>query len=170
VQPGAQREAVLQVAAFFAPEGGVGDEGVDLAHAGADVVEGRANCAGHEAARAIELDAAADLAADEGVEVEVGRFAGAEVQAVGGLEQQLVGEEAVDAFVAGEAHRLQCGRTQEKRDGFALDALSKACTSATNSLNDRYGSAWWYGGCASGRRVLARTKVASSPLKLRSRP
>jgi hypothetical protein len=56
VQPGAQREHVLNVAAFLAPHGRVGDECVDLAHAGTDVIDRCTHGAGQEPARTVELD------------------------------------------------------------------------------------------------------------------
>jgi hypothetical protein len=89
---------------FLAPEGRLGDERVDLAR------------------RAfVEFDEAVDLSADEVIEVEVRRAAGAEVQAVGRLEQQLVFEECVDAFPARQAHRLQCRAAEKNGNGGTLD-------------------------------------------------
>jgi hypothetical protein len=98
VQPGAQGKPVFNVAAFFTHELGFGDDGVDLAGAGADARGARADRARDELACAIELDRAADLAADEVVEVEVGRLTGAPVQGIGRLEQKLIFEEAVQAL------------------------------------------------------------------------
>ncbi|MCY1537725.1 hypothetical protein D9M68_732330 [compost metagenome] len=83
VQPGTQGELVLGVAPFLAPQGCVGDQGVELARGGA-----------------IEFDLAADLLADEGIQVEVGagRDAG-KSQRIRGLEKELVGKEAVEPFM-----------------------------------------------------------------------
>lgn len=80
---------------FFAEEGGVGDDGVDLAGARADAGSARTDRALDELAGAVQLDRAADLAANEVVEVEVSRLAGAEVQAIRGLELEVVFEQAV---------------------------------------------------------------------------
>ena len=121
VQPGAQGQLVLEVAAFFSPEGRVGDEGVDLAGAGAQVVAAGAGGAGDELAGAVELEGAGDFATDEAIEVEVGRASGFYVQAVGGLEEELIFEEAVEAFVTPEADRLQCGVAEHDRNGLAAD-------------------------------------------------
>ena len=122
VQPGAQDEAVLDVAAFFAPERRFGDEGVDLPGAGTDAVHGGSGGTGQEFAGAVQFDEAVDLPADEGVEVEVGGAAGSEVQSIGCLEQQFVLEQAVQAFPAGEAYRLQGGLPRMQRNGIAADA------------------------------------------------
>jgi hypothetical protein len=92
VQPGAQRELVLDVAAFFTPQLRVGDEGVDFAHARAGIVE---------------PNLAADLASDEAVEIDVRCGANAEVERVRGLQEQFVFEQTVDALVAREPCRLQ---------------------------------------------------------------
>jgi len=56
----------------------------------------------------VERDLAVEFAADEGIEVEVRRFCC--------LEQQLVVEQAVDAFLPREAHGLQRGATGNERD------------------------------------------------------
>jgi hypothetical protein len=69
VQPGAQRELVLHVAALLAPQRRIGDERVDLA--------GR---------RAVELDLATDLPADERIELKL-RCP---------RQHQLIGKEPID--------------------------------------------------------------------------
>ncbi|MDT4847556.1 hypothetical protein FQZ97_816160 [compost metagenome] len=100
VQPGAQGELVLGVAPFLAPQGCVGDQGVELARGGA-----------------IEFDLAADLLADEGIQVEVGagRDAG-KSQRIRGLEKELVGKEAVEPFMPRQPHGRQCSPTKNNRD------------------------------------------------------
>jgi hypothetical protein len=100
VQPWAQRELVLNVTTFFAPQRRIGDQGADLTHADADLVDRSTYGTRQELARAIELDVARDLSPNEPVEIEVHRTAGTEVQSVGGLEHQFVLEEAIDAFAA----------------------------------------------------------------------
>jgi hypothetical protein len=121
MQPGPQRELVLDVPAFFAPHGGVGDQCIDLAHAGADVIGAGARGTGNESSGTVKLDQAADLAADEGIEIEVGGPACTQVHRIGCLEQQFVHEQAAHALVAFELDRLQSRKALDQRDGLAGD-------------------------------------------------
>ncbi|MDP9901823.1 hypothetical protein J2W36_004093 [Variovorax ginsengisoli] len=141
VQPGAQGELVLQVAAFLAPEAGLGDEGVYLAHADAHMVNRGADRAREELAHAVQLDRAADLATHEAVEVPVGCTAGTGVQTLGGLEQELVFERRIEAFAAREANPLKGRAAQELGDGGAADfervrARSTECGHGVFSFGD----------------------------------
>jgi hypothetical protein len=124
MQPGTQRELVLDVPAFFAPHGGIGDQGVDLAHAGADLARASTGDSGKQCARAVELDPATDLAADERIEIEIGRAARGNVQRIGGLQQQFVFEEAVDALSARQANRRQRRLAQHKGNRGRLNSES----------------------------------------------
>ena len=107
--------------AFLAAEFGIADDGVDLAHAGADVVAGRAHGTGHKAARTVQLNPAADFLTNERIQINVGRLACAQVQGVRGLEEQLVRKQAVEALVASEPNRLKNWSTKKNRNGFAAD-------------------------------------------------
>jgi hypothetical protein len=120
VQPRAQREPVPDVAALFAPHGGVGDQRVDLAHARADVIDRCTDSARNELPRAVQLDVAGDLAADEAVEVEVGGPARPEVQGIGRLQKQFVFEQCVQALMARKARRLQRRPARDHGDRRAL--------------------------------------------------
>ncbi len=91
VQPGPQCQQVLGVAARLAEKGRLSDERVDLAHAVQPVVE---------------RDAAVDLAADEGIEVEVG--------VIGRLEQQFVAKQRIQALAARQPHGPQRGLAIDK--------------------------------------------------------
>ena len=90
MQPGPQRELVLDMAAFFAPQLCIGDEGVDLPHT-----------------RAVEANQATDLPAYEAVEIDIRRSTKAEIERIGGLEQQFIFKQAVDALAPREPHGLQ---------------------------------------------------------------
>ncbi|MNY46064.1 hypothetical protein D3C86_1812110 [compost metagenome] len=107
MQPGPKRELVLNVSAFLAPKGSVGDQGIDLPHAGSDGVAVRACDAERASPGTVEFDHAVDLMADQRIEIEVGRLAGAKIQGIGCLEKQVIGEQAVHAFLAREPHGCQ---------------------------------------------------------------
>lgn len=109
------------MAAFLAQDTGVGDQTVDLAHACADAISRRSGCARKELTRPVELDRAGDLSPDEAIQIEIHCAAGAEVQGIGGLENEFVVEQAVDALAARQANRLQRRTAQNQRNGAAAD-------------------------------------------------
>jgi hypothetical protein len=80
----------VHVAALLAPQRRIGDERVDLA--------GR---------RAVELDLATDLPADERIELKL-RCP---------RQHQLIGKEPIDPLLAGQPHGLQHRTTENHRNG-----------------------------------------------------
>lgn len=82
----------------FPQQFGFGHQGVELA-----------------GARVVEFDVAVGLAADEGIEVEVGAGVGQSAggEGVGGLQDQRIVEGRIDAVAAGKTHWVQQGRAGE---------------------------------------------------------
>jgi hypothetical protein len=122
VQPRPNDEAVGDVAPCFAFHDGFGDDAADLSFSCADAAVSQAGVARHELAGAVQLDRAGDFLADKRIEVEISRATRAEVQRIGGLEEQLVLEEPVQALPARQPHRFECRAPQDRRDGCAADS------------------------------------------------
>ncbi|MDM0110634.1 hypothetical protein QTI66_00650 [Variovorax sp. J22R133] len=97
---------------FLAPQRGLGDERVDLAHARAEVVHARTHRAGNEFTNAVEFNQATDFTTDEAIQVEIDRAARTRTQGIGGLEQELVFEQGVQPFPAGQSHGFECGSAE----------------------------------------------------------
>ncbi|MNY44294.1 hypothetical protein D3C86_1793080 [compost metagenome] len=58
---------------------------------------------------------------DESVEIEISRFAGAQIQRIGGLEKEFVRKQAVQALTARKPDGHQYGLPQNQGDGCACD-------------------------------------------------
>lgn len=94
------------VAAFLVPQAGLGDDRVDLAHAGVQALDACAERAGHEPSGTVEPDVSADLATDPGVDVDVD-VDGA--PGFGRLQAQLVGDQRIHALAPRKAPGSQPG-------------------------------------------------------------